>query len=84
VLIVCANSDITVTALIEVIHGLTTYRVHYDKAWKAKEHTLALLWRDWKEAHAKIPRMLNVMRHFNPGTRFVIDTGGTWLTNDKG
>jgi hypothetical protein len=30
--IVWADSDITIDALIEVIHGLTTYRVQYDKA----------------------------------------------------
>jgi hypothetical protein len=41
--IVWAQSDIIVAALIEVIHGLTTYRVCYDKAWRAKEHTLTLL-----------------------------------------
>jgi hypothetical protein len=33
--IVWAQSDITVAALIEVIHSLTTYRVRYDKAWRA-------------------------------------------------
>jgi hypothetical protein len=30
--IVWVDSDITVDALIEVIHGLTTYQVRYDKA----------------------------------------------------
>jgi hypothetical protein len=42
--IVWADFDITVAALIEVIHSLTTYRVWYDKAWRAKEHALTLLW----------------------------------------
>jgi hypothetical protein len=32
VLIVWADSDITIAALIEAIHWLTTYRVSYDKA----------------------------------------------------
>jgi hypothetical protein len=31
-----ADSDITVVALIETIHSLITYRVHYGKAWRAK------------------------------------------------
>jgi hypothetical protein len=53
--IVWANSDITVAALIEVIHGLTTYRIHYGKTWRAKEHVLTLLWVDWREAYAKVP-----------------------------
>jgi hypothetical protein len=40
--IVWAQFDITVAALIEVIHDLTTYRVRYDKACRAKGHVLAL------------------------------------------
>jgi hypothetical protein len=40
---VWADSDITVVALIVAIHCLTTYRVSYGKAWRAKEHALALL-----------------------------------------
>jgi hypothetical protein len=42
--IVWADSDITIATLIKVIHGVTTYRVHYDKVWRAKEHALTLLW----------------------------------------
>jgi hypothetical protein len=42
--IVWVDSDITVATLIEVIHNLAAYRVHYGKAWRAKKHTLALLW----------------------------------------
>jgi hypothetical protein len=82
--IVWADSDITTTTLIEVIHVLTTYRVCYDKAWKANEHTLALLWGDWREAYAKVPRLLHAIGHFNPGTRCVIDTCGQWLPNETG
>jgi hypothetical protein len=74
--IVWANSDIIVVALIEMIHGLTTYRVHYDKAWRANEHTLAFLWRHWREFYTKVPRLLNAISHFNLGTRCIIDTCG--------
>jgi hypothetical protein len=82
--IVWTNSDITVAALIEVIHDLTTHWVHYDKAWRAKEYALTLLWGDWREAYAKVPRLLHAISHFNPGTRCVIDTCGQWLPNDNG
>jgi hypothetical protein len=41
--IVWVKSDITIVALIEIIHWLTTYQVRYGKALRAKEHTLALL-----------------------------------------
>jgi hypothetical protein len=79
-----ADSNITATALIESINCLTTYRVSYDKAWRAKEHTLALLWEDWKEAYAKVPRLLYAIAHFNLGTRCDIDTCGQWLPNEIG
>jgi hypothetical protein len=82
--IVWADSDITVATLMEVIHNLTTYWVCYDKAWRAKEHTLTLLWGDWREAYIKVSRLLNDISHFNPGTRCVIDTCGQWLPNEKG
>jgi hypothetical protein len=82
--IVWAQSDITVAAFIEVIHGLTTYRVRYDKAWRAKEHALALLWGDWRESYTKVLRLLNVISYFNPGTRCIIDSCDQWLPNKKG
>jgi hypothetical protein len=81
--IVWALSDITVAALIEVIHCLTTYRVHYDKGWRVKEHALALLWRDWKESYTKVPRLLNDISYFNPGTRYIIDSYDQWLPTKK-
>jgi hypothetical protein len=82
--IVWAQSDIIVAALIEVIHGLTTYRVCYGKTWWVKEHTLALLWGDWRESYTKVPRLLNVISYFNPGTRCIIDSYDQWLSNKKG
>jgi hypothetical protein len=82
--IVWADSDIIVDALIEVIHSLTTYRVWYGKAWRAKEHVLVLLWGDWRESYTKVPRLLNAISHFNPGTRCIIDSCGQLLPNKKG
>jgi hypothetical protein len=72
--IMWAQSDITVTALIEVIDGLTTYRVFYGKAWRVKEHALALLWGDWRESYTKVLRLLNDISYFNPGTRCIIES----------
>jgi hypothetical protein len=82
--IVWAQSDITIAALIEVIHGLTIYRVCYGKAWRAKEHALTLLWGDWRESYTKIPRLLNAISYFNPGTRCIINSCDQWLPNEKG
>jgi hypothetical protein len=82
--IVWADSNITVVALIEVIHRLTTYRVRYGKAWRAKEHAMAFLWGDWREAYAKVPRLLHAISHFDSGTRCVTNTCGQWLPNETG
>jgi hypothetical protein len=79
---VWADSDITVATIIKAINCLTTYRVSYGEAWRAKEHALALLWGDWKEAYAKVPRLLHAIAHFNPGTRCDIVTCGQWLPNE--
>jgi hypothetical protein len=82
--LVWADSDIIVAAFIEAIHCLTTYRVSYGKVWRAKHHTLALLWGDWKEAYAKVPRLLHDIAHFNLGTGCYIDTCGQWMPNKTG
>jgi hypothetical protein len=44
--------------------------VKYSKAWRAKQHAIELLWGDWKEAYNQVPRILNAMKHFNPGLRW--------------
>jgi hypothetical protein len=81
--IVWAQSDITIAALIEVMHSLTIYRVHYGKACRIKEYALALLWGDWRESYTKVLRLLNVISYFNPGTRCIIDSCDQWLPNEK-
>jgi hypothetical protein len=81
--IVWVQSDITIVVLIEVIHSLTTYRVCYDKAWRAKEHALGLLWGDWRESYTKVPRLLNDISYFNPDTRCIIDSCDQWLPDEK-
>ena len=43
-----ADPDVSVAAIIEAIHGFTNYRVKYGKAWRAKQHAIAMLWGDWK------------------------------------
>jgi hypothetical protein len=82
--IVWAQSDITVVALIKVIHGLTTYRICYRKAWRAKEHALSLLWGDGSESYTKVPRLLNTISYFNPSTKCIINSCGQGLPNEKG
>ena len=73
---VWADCTITVAALIEAIHGFTSYRVKYGKAWRAKQFAMAHLWGDWKESYSNIPKMLAAIAHFNSGTKYIIDTDG--------
>jgi hypothetical protein len=61
------NSEVTASSLIEQMLLFAGYRVKYSNAWQAKQHAIALLWGDWKESYAKIPRVLKAMNHFNPG-----------------
>jgi hypothetical protein len=49
--VVRENSDVTASSLIESILLFAGYRVKYSKAWRAKQHAIALLWGDWKECH---------------------------------
>jgi hypothetical protein len=42
------------------------------------------LWGDWRELYTKVPRLLNVISHFNSGTRCIIDSCGQWMPNEKG
>jgi hypothetical protein len=68
--VVRENSEVTASSLIEQILLFAGYRVKYSKAWRAKQHAIALLWGDWKESYAKIPRVLRAMNHFNPGVKW--------------
>jgi hypothetical protein len=49
--IVRADSDTSVSSMIQTIFGFPGYRVKYSKAWQAKKHAIKLLWGDWKEAY---------------------------------
>jgi hypothetical protein len=75
VAVVRADSDTSVSSLIETIRGFTSYRVKYSKAWWAKKHVIQLLWGDWKEAYNQVPRILSAMKHFNPGLRWYPHVG---------
>jgi hypothetical protein len=46
-----ADSDTSISSMIETIFGFTGYRVKYSKAWRAKQHAIELLWGDCKEAY---------------------------------
>ncbi|KAF8686823.1 hypothetical protein HU200_043323 [Digitaria exilis] len=56
-----ADPDVSVATLIEAIYGFTNYKVKYGKAWRAKQHAIAMLWGDWKAAYARVPRILEAI-----------------------
>ena len=65
-----ADSDTSVSSMIETIFGFTGHTVNYSKAWRAKQHAIELLWGDWKEAYNQVPRILSAIKHYNPGLRW--------------
>src|SRR6266540_2183613 len=58
------------------------YRVKYGKAWNAKQLAMKYLWGDWLEAYGWVPRILNVISAFNPGTIMYTNTDGTMVSNN--
>ena len=77
--IVQKDSDTSVPSLMMSIFALSSYRVKYSKAWRAKQHAIALLWGDWLESYARVPMVLTGMSLFNPGIRWFTYTGNMML-----
>jgi hypothetical protein len=61
---------LTTVTLIEVVMVAWGYRVKYVRAWRAKQHTLKLIYGDWAEAYEHLPAMLHTMKANNPGMYF--------------
>jgi hypothetical protein len=56
----------TVAAWIEVVMVAFGYRVKYDRAWRAKQRALKLIYSDWAEAYECLPAMLHAIKLQNP------------------
>uniref|UniRef100_K3YC73 MULE transposase domain-containing protein n=1 Tax=Setaria italica TaxID=4555 RepID=K3YC73_SETIT len=74
--IILKDSETSVPSLLESIFSFSGYRVRYSKAWRAKQHAVALLWGDWKESYGMVPRVLIVVVYYNPGVKWFIDSCG--------
>jgi len=74
--IVMKDNDTSIPSLIESIFAFSSYRVKYSKAWRAKQHAIAMLWGDWAESYGHVPRVLQAMAHFNPGVKWFPYTTG--------
>jgi hypothetical protein len=53
---------ITITTLIEVVMVAYRYCVKYDRAWRAKQRALKLIYNDWTKAYGRLPTMLHAMK----------------------
>ena len=67
----------------ESIFALSSYRVKYSKVWRAKQYAIALLWGDWLESYARVPRVLTGMSLFNPGIKWFTYTGNMMLLHNR-
>uniref|UniRef100_K3ZEY3 Zinc finger PMZ-type domain-containing protein n=1 Tax=Setaria italica TaxID=4555 RepID=K3ZEY3_SETIT len=65
--IIRKDSEASVPSLVESIFTFSGYRVKYSKAWRAKQHAVALLWGDSKESYGMVPRVLTAIAYYNPG-----------------
>jgi hypothetical protein len=61
---------LTIAALIEVVMVAWGYRVKYDRAWRAKQHTLKLIYGDWAKVDEHLPVMLHAMKAKKPRNAF--------------
>uniref|UniRef100_K3XQZ9 SWIM-type domain-containing protein n=1 Tax=Setaria italica TaxID=4555 RepID=K3XQZ9_SETIT len=80
--IIRKDSETSVPSLVESIFIFSGYRVKYSKAWRAKQHAVALLWGDWKESYGMVPRVLSAMTYYNPGVKWCIDSCGMMLPDN--
>jgi len=80
--IVRKDSDTSVPSLMESIFGMYSYRVKYLKAWRAKQHDIAICWGDWLESYARVPRVLTGMSLYNPGITWFIHTRNMMLPHN--
>jgi hypothetical protein len=74
--IVHKDPDVSVATVIEAIKCFTDYTVKYGKAWRAKQHAISLLKGDWKDAYGRVPKILQVITHYNLGTKWCTHTTG--------
>ncbi|XP_057452019.1 uncharacterized protein LOC130743810 [Lotus japonicus] len=65
---------VPVSLIQERITGVLRYKVSYFKAWKAKHRAVAQIFGDWEESYDLLPRWLNYMLRFSPGSYYAVST----------
>jgi hypothetical protein len=49
------------------------YEVNYGKAWRAKQLALKMVYGDWEESYAVLPKQLQAMKARNPGMVYDVE-----------
>ncbi|KAF7803406.1 serine/threonine-protein phosphatase 7 long form-like protein [Senna tora] len=65
---VIMTPSICVSAIIDRIRVMFNTTVKYKKAWRAKHKALGRAFGNWDRSYAIMPRWLEAVRHFNPGS----------------
>jgi hypothetical protein len=60
------------------------YHIKYGKAWRAKHMAMKMAYGDWEEAYGRLPRLLVVMAHRNPGMLHIFQRHPTYTHTIKG
>ncbi|CAL0324864.1 unnamed protein product [Lupinus luteus] len=66
--LVSADPSIPVKALANEVVSRFGYTMSYKKAWTAKQLALAKIYGDWEGSYNELPRWMNVVQFFCPGT----------------
>ncbi|XP_019420622.1 PREDICTED: uncharacterized protein LOC109330798 [Lupinus angustifolius] len=66
--LVSADPSIPVKTLVKEVVSRFGYTVTYRNAWTAKQMALAKKFGDWEGSYNDLPRWMNVVQYFSPGT----------------
>ncbi|CAL0310918.1 unnamed protein product [Lupinus luteus] len=66
--LVSGDPGIPIKALVKEIVSRFGYTVTYRKAWTAKQLAMSRIYGDWEESYNELPRWMNAVQHFAPGT----------------
>ncbi|XP_027368858.1 uncharacterized protein LOC113874844 [Abrus precatorius] len=68
------ESSVHISLIQERICVQFGYKISYKKAWKAKQKAIVKVFGDWDESYATLPRWLEYMQLYSPGSVYKIET----------
>ncbi|XP_061368289.1 uncharacterized protein LOC133311282 [Gastrolobium bilobum] len=73
--------SVSISLVQERITHVYGFKVSYRKAWYAKQKAMAIMYGDWEESYAFLPRWCEYMLRFSPGSVYNIQTDDYFVTN---